>query len=122
MKISDAVTEIGTLKPGQCSPDEVVRWLSECDGYVKAEILDRYESKAPAFAGYDVGVSPDTELLVPPPYDSLYRYWLEAKIDYRNGEIARYNSSITMYNTAYDAYARYYARTHMPKRVRRKYF
>lgn len=122
MKICDAVTEIGMLKPGQCTPDEIVHWLSECDGLVKTEILDRYETAPPAFSGYDAGTSPDTELLVPPPYDGLYRYWLEAKVDYRNGEIARYNSSITMYNAAYEAYAAYYGRTHMPKRVKRKYF
>lgn len=122
MKICDAITGIGALKPGQCAPDELLRWLSECDGYVKAEILERYEGEIPAFSGYDESTPHDTLLLVPPPYDSLYLYWLEAKIDYKNGELTRYNNSITMYNTAYDAFARYYARTHSSRPVRRKYF
>lgn len=54
------------------------------------------------------------EMLVPAPYDDIYIKWLEAQIDYANGEYAKYNNSISMYNAAYDAYAKWYNRTHMP--------
>ena len=38
----------------------------------------------------------------------------KAQIDYANGEYGKYNNSITLYNTAFDAYAKYYNRTHKP--------
>ena len=52
----------------------------------------------------------------------MYISWLEAKIDYFNGEYAKYNNSITRYNDTYAAYANDYNRNHMPKGASIKYF
>jgi hypothetical protein len=52
----------------------------------------------------------------------MYIRWLESQIDYYNGEIARYNNSMMMFQTAYDAYQRYYNRSHMPLGNSVKYF
>ena len=46
--------------------------------------------------------------------EDIYIRWLEAQIDYANGEYGKYNNSITMYNTAYSAYEKYYNREHKP--------
>lgn len=35
----------------------------------------------------------DTVLLVQPPYDELYRHYVEAQIHYANGEMERYNNA-----------------------------
>ena len=51
----------------------------------------------------------------------MYIRWLEAQIDYYNGELARYNNSMMMYQAAFDAYQRYYNRMHMPKGQTLKY-
>ena len=56
-------------------------------------------------------------LLIPYPYDDVYLKWLEAQIDYANGEIARYNNSITLYNSAMTAFMNYYNRTHLPLKI-----
>jgi hypothetical protein len=63
----------------------------------------------------------EKELLVKAPYDVLYIRWLEAQIDYYNGEITRYNNSQQMYQTAYDTFDRHYNRTHLPKGKTLKY-
>ena len=64
----------------------------------------------------------ETELLVPAPFDEVYLRWLEAQIDYANGEYDKYNNAILMYQTAYDGYANYYNRTHMPVGRKMDYF
>jgi hypothetical protein len=48
--------------------------------------------------------------------------WLEAHIDYANGEYDKYNNAILMYQAAYNAYANYYNRNRMPKGTTFKYF
>jgi hypothetical protein len=66
------------------------------------------------FNGYDENTDGDTVLLVPSPYDEIYLRWLEAMIDYNNGEYDKYNSAIQLYNTMYRGFANYYTRTHRP--------
>lgn len=64
----------------------------------------------------------EEKLLVPAPYDEVYIRWLEAQIDYANGEYGRYNNSMTMFNASYSAFRNYWNRTHMPKGKRYKFF
>ena len=73
------------------------------------------------FNGYDTS-SLETELIVPSPYDDIYIKWLEAQIDYHNGEIGKYSNSMTMYNSAYSAFDRHYNRNNMPIGKGFKYF
>ena len=54
----------------------------------------------------------DTELLVGPPFDSLYLRWLEAQIDYHNGEYDKFNAAILLFNTAWREFENYYRQTH----------
>lgn len=54
------------------------------------------------------------ELLIPSPDEEIYIHWLYAQIDYRLGEIERYNIDAQMFNTRWDAAAKRYNRQHMP--------
>lgn len=74
------------------------------------------------FKGYDDSTSLDTVLIAPAPYDDLYIKWLEAQIDYTNGEYGKYNNSKLAFNTAYTAYESWYNRNHMPLGKRFKCF
>lgn len=115
MNIIEAITHIDAVKPNGYSQDEKLRWLSNLDGIVKSEIIDTHEGgDEVAFTGYNEMTPPAQELLVPHPYDDIYIKWLEAQIDYANGEYGKYNNSITMYNTAFAAFAKHYNRTHKP--------
>ncbi len=115
MTIIEAINRIDSLKPNNYTPEEKIAWLSTLDGIIKTEIIDTHEgSEEITFNGYDTDTPIGTELLVPAPYDDIYIKWLEAQIDYTNGETPKYNNSITMYNTAYSAFQRHYNRTHMP--------
>ena len=122
MKIIEAIQKVDALKPNNYSQEDKIKWLSTLDGIIKREIIDTHEgAEEIEFNGYDLS-SLETELIVPAPYDDMYIKWLEAQIDYNNSEIGHYNNSMTMYNSAYANYERYYNRTHMPKGQKLKYF
>lgn len=123
MKLSEAIAKIDAFKPNDYGQEEKISWLSNLDATVKKEIIDTHESAEKVeFKGYDENTSLDTELLVPAPHDEMYLRWLEAQIDYYNGEIGRYSNSMTMFNSEYSAYTREYNRTHMPLGKSFKYF
>ena len=122
MKIIEAIQMVDALKPNNYSPEDKIKWLSTLDGIIKNEIIDTHEgANNVVFNGYDTS-SLETELIVPAPYDDIYIKWLEAQIDYNNGEIGKYSNSMTMYNSAYSAFERHYNRRNMPKSKGFKYF
>ena len=116
MTIQGTINHIDAVKPNAYSMTEKIKWLSALDGIVKAEIIDTHEGgEGIVFTEYDEQTPLTQELLIPHPYDDVYIKWLEAQIDYANGEYGKYNNSITMYNAAYSAYERCYNRNHLPK-------
>lgn len=66
------------------------------------------------FSGYTEDTNPDTVLIVPAPWDALYLYWLEAQIDYYNGEMDRYNNSAGRFTLAQQEFIDHYHRSHRP--------
>ena len=123
MTIMDALYRIDELKPNSYSQTMKIKWLSSLDGIVKSEIIDTHEGgEGIVFNGYSENADLSTELLIPAPYDDIYLRWLEAQIDYTNGEYGKYNNSMAMYNTAYTAFQNYYNRTHMPIGKKLKFF
>ena len=123
MNIIEMITDVDAMKPNGYEQLFKVQWLSQLDGRIKDEIIDTHEGgEDVTFSGYNADTPIDTELLVPHPYDDVYRYWLEAQIDYANGEYTKYNNSMAMFNEAYSAYYRYYHKAHMPKGKSIKFF
>ena len=123
MKIMEVLYRIDSVKPNSYSQSEKIKWLSSLDGIVKKEIIDTHEDREDvSFEGYTENSDLSIVLLVPAPYDDIYLRWLEAQIDYANGEYGKYNNSIALFNTAYTAFANHYNRTHMPKGSNIKFF
>lgn len=123
MTIIEAINKVDALKPNSYTLLDKVAWLSKLDGAIKTEIIDTHEgSEFVEFDGYDADTPTYTELLVKAPYDDIYLYWLESRIDYYNGEYGRYNNTVTAYNDAYAAYERFYNRAHMPKGTKFNFF
>lgn len=122
MTIEAAITQLDSLKHNTYSSKDKVLWLSRLDAMVKKHILDTHEGVVPAFTGYDDTTDLQTSLLVPAPFDDMYIKWLEAQIDYTNGEYDKYNQSITVFQKIYDSYANFYNRIHMPIATNIKYF
>lgn len=115
MKIIEAITRLDALKFNTYTQSDKVDWLSRLDSMVKNQIIDPHEgAETVTFTGYDDSTDLDTVLLVPAPYDEMYLRWLEAQIDYHNGEYDKYNNAIIMFNTTFEAYKRYYNGIHKP--------
>lgn len=116
MTIIEAVNGIDSFKTNTYSQEDKIQWLSKLDMTVKLEIIDTHEGGDDIeFSGYTSATPVDTVMLIPAPHEDVYLRWLEAQIDYANGEFGKFNNSITMFNAAYAAFANYYNRTHMPK-------
>ena len=123
MKIIEAINRIDALKHNTYTQNDKVRWLSTLDNMVKTHVIDTHEgAEEVTFTGYDDSTDLQTELLMPSPYEEAYLRWLEAQIDYHNGEYGKYNNAVEAFTNFYDGYKANYNRTHMPKRTRLKYF
>lgn len=115
MTISEAIRRTDELNPNQYDFNIKVGWLSRLDGMIYNEVISTHEGNTrESFTGYRESDT-DTELLVCFPYaGDIYNFYMQAMIAKENGETARYNDNIVMYNNAYQAYADYYNRTHKP--------
>ena len=115
MTIIEAIDRLDSLKPNIYTQNDKIRWLSKLDWMVKKQIIDTHEGADDAsFAGYTDDTDINAELLVPAPHDEVYLRWLEAQIDYHNGEYYKYSNAIIMFNTEFEAYAAYYNQNHRP--------
>ena len=123
MTIIEAINRIDKLKPNTYTQETKVYWLSNLDGIVFEKIIKTHEgAETNEFKGYTAETPMDTKLIIPAPHEDIYVKWLEAQIDYANGEYDKYNNSIVAYNDAYVEYERHYNRTHMPIAKNFKYF
>lgn len=115
MTILEVLAKVNKLKPNGFEQTEMIDWLSTCEWNIKRDIIDTHEgSEAVEFTGYDGETPTDTVLIAPAPYDELYVRWLEAQVDYANGEIGKYNNSMALYNEAMLSFRNYYNRVHKP--------
>lgn len=115
MTILEAITRLDALLFNTYTQPEKVAWLSKLDTEVKQQIIDTHQgAENVSFSGYTENTPGETVLLVPAPYDEVYLRWMESQIHYYNGEYDKFNAAIIMYNTAFDAFANYYKRNHMP--------
>ena len=115
MKVIEAINRLDALKFNTYTQEDKVEWLSRLDSMVKKQIIDNYEgAETVNFQGYTADTPMDTVLLVPSPHDEMYLRWMEAQIDYHNGEYDKYNNAIILFKAAFEDYAAYYTQTHRP--------
>ena len=111
MTVREAIARVDALRPNACPDSEKVRWLLSLDGMIRKNIIDTHGDPDTVPAGE----GEDATLAVPQPYEDVYLFWLEAKIDLEAGESASYADSRTAFESAYSTFAEYYNRTHPPK-------
>ena len=114
--VKQVLEQVDAMLPNQYTTAEKRRWLLQAEGFVVREVHQ------PHAGGEETEVPPedtgeDTVLLVQPPYDELYRHYVEAQIHYANGETARYNNAAAQWNNAFLTYKDYCCRSAAPRRV-----
>lgn len=127
MTICEAIVLADDFRPNTFTTSQKIQWLSHLDGIVFDRVIATHEgAEQDSFTGYAPYMS-DAELkasvlLIGPPYESVYVHYLEAQIDYANGEYGRYNNSTAMYQADLDAFSCWYNRTHTPVSKKRFLF
>ena len=119
MTIDQALHTVNSLKPHNIERARLIDWLDRLDRRIFKDVISTHDPDATtpaAFDGYDQNTDPDTVLLIPPPYDEAYRFYLEMEIDLTNREYESYNNNAALYAAAYGKYARAYHREHRPLR------
>lgn len=106
LKVREVLEQVDNLLPNQYSAVQKRRWIAQAEGFVAVEILGEAAPET---------VTDDTVLVVEPPYDELYRHYVEAQIHYANGEIERYSNAAAAWNSSFFGYRDLYTRTHPPK-------
>lgn len=114
MKISDLIAFVGSVKPNAFPCDAKVSWLNEVEGMVWCDVMLLSPLEFKPYSYDEVTGEGDCELLVYPPHNKLYNVYLSAMIDFYNGEYDKYQNGITLFNSHYGEYMRWYAMHYRP--------
>ena len=121
MTADEAIFKVDVVRPNQYTTQQKLDWLNDLDGKVFNEVILTHKvrpsspEEEPAEQTYTEHTSGSDELLIPSPYaGDVYMFYLISQIDLYNGEVSRYNQSITLFNTAYTAYQDWYNRGNLP--------
>lgn len=115
MTLDEAVRILDEECPNTCPRQTKLRWLSELDGQLYAQVVAAHQEGLPQWRGYDESSPGATVLLVPLPYDApVYGSYLKACLYRDNGEFPRHDAAAAAFREAAGAYARAYHRGHTP--------
>lgn len=99
------------LKPVPAEIDDTILldWLNQVEGQILHEIFLLALSEITPHSA-----TPTEALAAPYPYDGIYLLWMEAQVDFANGEYERYTNTMQRYNTAWNDLARHIAKCIRP--------
>lgn len=99
------------LKPIPAEIDDTILldWLNQVEGQILHEIFLLALSEITPYSA-----TPTEALAAPYPYDGIYMLWMEAQVDFANGEYERYTNTMQRYNTAWNDLARHIAKCIRP--------
>ena len=93
MNINELFNFVDSVKPNAFDDETKMVWLNELEAMIQMEVYLKAEP--------ELYKNADEELHLMPPYDSVYRYYLQAMIDFHNGEYDKYNATYEMFNEKY---------------------
>lgn len=116
MNVTEIIACVDKLRPNGYDQEDKTRWLSEIEGMIVDEILNMAEGNDIVFTGYKYELDAEKETILPDRFTDIYIHYLKAKIELNDDELTQYNKEVMVYQSAYDQYAAWYRRNHMPKR------
>lgn len=122
MTIDQAINTLDARRNNTFSRQEKIGWLSQLDGLIFQGVISTHQGEGESFAGYTTDTDPQTRLLVPEPWEDIYLHYMQAQMDYINGEMTRYANAAALYNSVLTAYKNHYNRSHAPKGQAWRYF
>ena len=111
MTIKEVIDYVDAVKPNAFDNETKTVWLNDVEGYVQTEV---FLLNVDDVTRYSYDSDKNKTMLVVPPHDKVYRAYLEAMIDFENGEYNKYQNTMQMYNAWMGEYMRWFARTYRP--------
>lgn len=112
MKLSDVITNVDAIRPGNAySNDMKTGWINSLEGRVQTDI---FLLGAGEVMSYDYTTDAQKRLLIEPPHDDVYGIWLQAMIDFSQGEYSAYQNTMAMFNSMWANYAAWFFNTYDP--------
>lgn len=107
MNAQDVISRVDRIKPNAFTDEDKLQWIDSLEGMIQAEIYLLRPAEIVRVATLE------SVLSAPFPYDALYDLYLQAMIDFHNGEYDRYNSTYEMFNSKWEDFCAWYT-THYP--------
>ena len=104
----ELISRLDTLIVNTVPEEEKKRWVAEVEALVECGLHPGQEPLPETLPD-------DCRLKVPFPWDGLYLHYLEMRLYYFQGEIARCNQAKAMYEAVYNGYRDYCNRCRLPE-------
>lgn len=135
MKIRELLDYIDDVRPNAFTEAQKLVWINELEARIQRDVLlsaelwqyelprscdDPIEGSCTIESGTGARctgrriMDEDKELILDPPHDAIYRHWMEAMIDYENGEYSKYQNSMQMFNAQWSSFVAWFAETYRP--------
>lgn len=112
LTVGEAIDRTDALAPNTIAREQKTAWLNQLDGLAWNEVILTHARETEA--EFTPHADETDELLIPPPYDEVYHYYLCMKMHLAGREIAAYNNARLLFNTAYMVWQDYYNRACAP--------
>lgn len=103
MTLYEIVKMFREEKPNKVSDAHVVQWINECEDEVQ-NMLNIPQAEWVSYTTEDIAEGTETEPVVPRPYQKLYLFWLQARLDYANQEYEGYSNNWAQCKAQLDAF------------------
>ena len=108
MTIRELFDYIMLVKPHTFSDSVQLLWLNELEGRIQ---LDIFLLATEEVKSYSLPEDEDRELLLPAAHTGIYRAWMKAQVHRANGNTAKYENEMQLFNSAWNEYACRHAET-----------
>lgn len=116
MTIKEALDISEQMRPSQYRREQKLSWLTSLDVRFYLEMVSTHlGSEQIEFAPYTVETEDNTKLLIRPPYDEVYLFYIFMMMDLHNHEISKFNDDAALFNARWREAIADYNRTVMPR-------
>ena len=107
MTVREAIDRVRRMKPCDFKDETLVEFLNDVEKDIQVKV---YKLPLDKLTGYCLPQDDNTTLLVPPPFDKVYKLYMAAQIDLYRGEYTNYMNTSEAYNKAVGDFHAYYMR------------
>lgn len=111
MTLKALIDFVDEIKPNAFSEDVKTAWVNEVEGFIQTDV---FLLNVDDVIEYSYAEDKNKELLALPPHSKVYWTYLNAMIDFANGEFNKYQNNMAMYNEFMGEYMRWFAQTYRP--------